>query len=103
MPHYVVMKNDKWVSMKNDMTHRCSSDAEVKTFLQIRPAMSTPLASIFGSGFLVIVPVLASSVGPYSVLAMLVVAFVAFQAGAVVRIIFYVQSLCWRKVNSEAH
>ncbi|MDQ6978327.1 MAG: hypothetical protein Q9M75_09440, partial [Ghiorsea sp.] len=54
-------------------------------FLQITPAMSTPLASIFGSGFLVIVPVLASSVGPYSVLAMLVVAFVAFQAGAVVR------------------
>ncbi|MDQ7004047.1 MAG: hypothetical protein Q9N67_03625 [Ghiorsea sp.] len=67
------------------MTHRCSSDAEAKTFLQITPAMSTPLASIFGSGFLVIVPVLASSVGPYSVLAMLVVAFVAFQAGAVVR------------------
>lgn len=35
------------------------------------PALSTPLASIFGSGFLVIVPVLASSVGPYSVWAML--------------------------------
>jgi len=52
---------------------------------QVIPAMSIPLASIFGSGFLVIVPVLASSVGPYSLLAMVVVAFVAFQAGAVVR------------------
>ncbi len=52
---------------------------------KIVPAMSIPLASIFGSGFLVIVPILASSVGPYALLAMLVVAFVAFQAGAVVR------------------
>lgn len=47
--------------------------------------MSTPLASIFGSGFLVIVPVLASSVGPYSVWAMIAVAFVAFHVGAIVR------------------
>ncbi|WP_029133738.1 hypothetical protein [Sedimenticola selenatireducens] len=47
--------------------------------------MSTPLASIFGSGFLVIVPVLASSVGPYSVWAMMAVAFVAFHIGAIVR------------------
>ena len=53
--------------------------------LAIVPAMSTPLASIFGSGFLVIVPVLASSVGPYSLWAMLAVAFVAFHTGAVVR------------------
>jgi len=52
---------------------------------RIIPAMSTPLASIFGSGFLVIVPILASSVGPYSVLAMVAVAFVAYHAGAVVR------------------
>jgi len=47
--------------------------------------MSTPLASIFGSGFLVIVPVLARGVGPYSVVAMLAVAVVAFQVGAIVR------------------
>ncbi len=47
--------------------------------------MSTPLASIFGSGFLVIVPVLASAVGPYAVWAMLAVAFVAFHTGAIVR------------------
>ncbi|MDQ6978018.1 MAG: hypothetical protein Q9M75_07885, partial [Ghiorsea sp.] len=63
--------------MKNDMTHRCSSDAEAQTFLQITPAMSTPMASRFGRGFLVIVPVLARSVGPYSVLASLVVACVS--------------------------
>ncbi|PCI43829.1 MAG: hypothetical protein COB41_06080 [Proteobacteria bacterium] len=67
------------------MTHPSRNDVEPKTFRQVISAMSIPLASIFGSGFLVIVPVLASSVGSYSVLAMLVVAFVAFQAGAVVR------------------
>ena len=49
------------------------------------PAMITPLASIFGSGFLVIVPVLASAVGPYSAWVMLAVAFVAFHTGAIVR------------------
>ncbi len=62
-----------------------SSTTKSRTLRQVMPAMSIPLASIFGSGFLVIVPVLASSVGPYSVLAMMVVAFIAFQAGAVVR------------------
>lgn len=33
-------------------------------------ATATPLASIFGSGFLVIVPILANAVGPYAWLAM---------------------------------
>ena len=47
--------------------------------------MSTPLASIFGSGFLVVVPILASAVGPYAVPAMAVVAFVAFLVGSIVR------------------
>jgi hypothetical protein len=47
--------------------------------------MSTPLASIFGSGFLVIVPILASAVGPYAIFAMVIVAFVAFQVGSIVR------------------
>ena len=47
--------------------------------------MSTPLASIFGSGFLVVVPVLASAVGPYAAVAMVVVALVAIQVGAIVR------------------
>lgn len=48
-------------------------------------AMSTPLASIFGSGFLVVVPILASAVGPYSVFAMIAVALVAFMVGSIVR------------------
>lgn len=52
---------------------------------RIIPALSTPLASIFGSGFLVIVPVLASGVGPYAPFAMLAVSIVAFQVGGIVR------------------
>jgi len=55
------------------------------TIRHIVPAMSTPLASIFGSGFLVVVPILASAVGPYAVPAMAVVAFVAFMVGSIVR------------------
>ena len=47
--------------------------------------MSTPLASIFGSGFLVVVPVLASAVGSWAPLAMIAVALVAFGVGAIVR------------------
>jgi hypothetical protein len=48
-------------------------------------ATATPLASIFGSGFLVIVPILAGSVGPYSVWAMAAVCAVAYAVGAVIR------------------
>jgi len=48
-------------------------------------ATSTPLASIFGSGFLVIVPVLADAVGSWSVLAMALVCLLAYAVGAVVR------------------
>ncbi|NOY16140.1 MAG: hypothetical protein GXP23_04240 [Gammaproteobacteria bacterium] len=55
------------------------------TISNIRSAMSTPLASIFGSGFLVVVPILASAVGPYAVFAMAVVAIVAFLVGGIVR------------------
>jgi len=51
----------------------------------VMAAMSTPMASIFGSGFLVIVPVLASAVGPYSIVAIVIVALVAHQVGAIVR------------------
>jgi len=57
----------------------------ISTARSIVPAMSTPLASIFGSGFLVVVPVLASAVGPYAGLAMAVVAVVAFLVGGIVR------------------
>ncbi len=55
------------------------------TTRNILPAISTPLASIFGSGFLVVVPILASAVGPYAVVAMAVVAYVAFLVGTIVR------------------
>ena len=60
-------------------------ETSIVTTRSIIPAMSTPLASIFGSGFLVIVPILASAVGPYAILAMAVVAFVAFLVGSIVR------------------
>ncbi|VAW90573.1 hypothetical protein MNBD_GAMMA21-14 [hydrothermal vent metagenome] len=63
----------------------CNSEATAPTVRKIIPAMSTPLASIFGSGFLVVVPILASAVGPYSILAMGVVAVVAFLVGAIIR------------------
>lgn len=48
-------------------------------------ATSTPLASIFGSGFLVIVPILAGAVGSYSVWAMVGVCALAFAVGSVIR------------------
>ncbi|MEM1275055.1 MAG: hypothetical protein AAGH74_00880 [Pseudomonadota bacterium] len=52
---------------------------------QLLSATTTPLASIFGSGFLVIVPILAGAVGPYSVLAMAGVCALAFAMGSVIR------------------
>jgi len=48
-------------------------------------ATMTPLASIFGSGFLVIVPILAGAVGPFSVWAMLGVCALAYAVGHVIR------------------
>jgi len=55
------------------------------TTRKIVPAMSTPLASIFGSGFLVVVPILASAVGPFALPAMALVAVIAFMVGSIVR------------------
>lgn len=52
---------------------------------ELRRARTTPLASIFGSGFLVIVPILNSAVGPYSVLAMAGVCALAYAMGEVIR------------------
>ncbi|WNC72241.1 hypothetical protein RGQ13_19300 [Thalassotalea psychrophila] len=52
---------------------------------QFIAAISTPLASIFGSGFLVIVPILAGAVAFYSVYAMFVVCLLAFIVGEVIR------------------
>lgn len=52
---------------------------------KIIAATSTPLASIFGSGFLIIVPVLNGAVGKYSVLAMGLVCALAYCVGEVIR------------------
>ena len=48
-------------------------------------ATMTPLASIFGSGFLIIVPVLAGAVGKYAVYAMAGVCLLAYAVGHVIR------------------
>ena len=48
-------------------------------------ATATPLASIFGSGFLVIVPILASSTGKFSLIAVTAISAVAFAIGMVIR------------------
>ena len=48
-------------------------------------ATTTPLASIFGSGFLIIVPILAGAVGRQSVFAMLGVCILAVAVGSVIR------------------
>jgi hypothetical protein len=52
---------------------------------QVIEATSTPLASIFGSGFLIIVPILAGAVGPYSVFAMAGICALAYAVGSVIR------------------
>lgn len=48
-------------------------------------ATCTPLASIFGSGFLVMVPILAGAVGTYAVVAMALVCALAYCVGTVIR------------------
>jgi hypothetical protein len=48
-------------------------------------ATTTPLASIFGSGFLIIVPILAGAVGRYSAVAMAGVCALAIAVGSVIR------------------
>lgn len=48
-------------------------------------ATSTPLSSIFGSGFLIIVPILAGAVGSASVFAMAAVCALAYAVGSVIR------------------
>lgn len=48
-------------------------------------ATATPLASIFGSGFLIIVPILNGAVGPYAVYAMAAVCGLAYCVGNVIR------------------
>ncbi|WP_346838388.1 hypothetical protein [Microbulbifer sp. SAOS-129_SWC] len=48
-------------------------------------ATGTPLASIFGSGFLVMVPILSGAVGVYAPLAMALVCALAYGVGYVIR------------------
>ena len=48
-------------------------------------ATATPLASIFGSGFLVIVPILAGATGKFSIFAMIAICIIAFFIGWVIR------------------
>ena len=48
-------------------------------------ATTTPLASIFGSGFLIIVPILCGAVGKYAVFAMAGVCALAYGVGYVIR------------------
>ena len=60
-------------------------EAQTGTRTDLRHARVTPLASIFGSGFLVIVPILNAAVGPYSVVAMAVVCAIAYAMGSVIR------------------
>ncbi len=48
-------------------------------------ALATPLASIFGSGFLVIIPILAAATGILSVFAIILITTIAFFIGEVIR------------------
>jgi len=59
--------------------------SETNTRAHLRHARATPLASIFGSGFLVIVPILNAAVGKYSVVAMALVCALAYAMGSVIR------------------
>src|SRR6516164_3342715 len=65
----------------------------------LRHARATPLASIFGSRFLVIVPILNAAVGPYSVVAMAAVCALAYAMGSVIRFNIRMRSRCWRQAR----
>lgn len=54
-------------------------------FKEFTFAISTPLASIFGSGFLVMVPILVGAVGEYALYAMMGITLVAYSVGSVIR------------------
>ena len=62
-----------------------AATAHERTRNTLRHARATPLASIFGSGFLVIVPILNGAVGPYSIVAMAGVCALAYAMGSVIR------------------
>jgi hypothetical protein len=71
------------VAVRTDQSSPPTS--ETGTRKHLRHARATPLASIFGSGFLVIVPILNGAVGPYSVVAMACVCALAYAMGSVIR------------------
>ena len=58
---------------------------KIKKMNLLTKATITPLASIFGSGFLIILPILAGAVGTYSVYAMAAVCLLAYAIGSVIR------------------
>lgn len=54
-------------------------------FRRLVHGTTTPLASIFGSGFLVIVSLLSDTAGPFALFAMATICAVAYAVGAVIR------------------
>ncbi len=58
------------------------SKTSIGSFFQ---GLTTPLASIFGSGFLIIISVLGGTVGEYAVLAMAAICALAYAVGSVIR------------------
>ncbi|MDF1883371.1 hypothetical protein JHD49_05395 [Sulfurimonas sp. SAG-AH-194-C21] len=72
----------------------------IKEFINAR---TTPLASIFGSGFLVMVPILVSTVGSYATLAMFFITLLAYSVGSVIRFnIKYAEPILKEKTNKRA-
>ena len=66
----------------------------MKNIKEFTSAITTPLASIFGSGFLVMVPILVGAVGEYAIYAILAITFVAYNVGNIIRFnIKYVEPL----------
>lgn len=66
-------------------------------------ATLTPLSSIIGSGFLIIAPMLASVVGIYSILAVIVIVVLAYAIGGVIRFnILHAETLLHEKKANPA-
>jgi len=75
---------------------------EKNSKLRLIEATATPLASIFGSGFLIIIPILAAAVGVYAVLAMLGICLLAYAVGSVIRFnIRYAEPVLIRQTASK--
>jgi hypothetical protein len=86
--------------------------AIVAFFILYRPALRssetwratvTPLASIIGSGFLVVAPLLGYTVGNWSAVAMLAIVLLAYSVGAAVRYnIEHIEKISDSKSSSES-